>query len=74
MATYLQTDLLNNPFKIKLIKKVALSKVLSGSDKSKLKMIINSSNFIDTLKEKFNKNAYTTEDIEDVFTFIKESN
>jgi len=74
MSTYLQTDLLNEPFKIALSKKISLSKKLSGTDKAKIKNSINNSNFINTLKAEFKKSTYTISDIEAVIEFLEGAN
>jgi len=74
MSTYLQTDLLNEPFKIELTKKVSLSKVLSGVDKSRIKIQIKNSNFINKLKANFNKGVFTSNDINAVIDFLKGAN
>jgi len=74
MPTYLQTDFLNEPFKLELTRKISLSKLLSGKDKSSFKELIKERNFISTLKYKFNKDFYTTEDIENVIEHLKGEN
>ena len=74
MSTYLQTDFLNEPFKLEIIKKIKLSKTLSGADKSRLKDIIGKSNFIKHLKLHFNKSVYNSNDIEAVIAYLKGDN
>jgi len=74
MSTYLQTDFLNEPFKLELTKKISLSKILSGADKKSLKDQIKKPNFINILKNKFNKGFYTNDDLDAVIEFLKGDN
>lgn len=74
MSTYLQIDLLNEPFKLELIKKINLSKTLSVMDKTKIKKSIKNPNFINTLKAKFNKSVFNTGDIKAVIAFLEGDN
>ena len=74
MSTYLQIDLMNEPFRLALTKRISLSKILSGVEKTRIKKAINKSNFINILEEKFNKTVYTLNDIDAVIQFLKGNN
>ncbi len=74
MSTYLQTDFLNEPFKLELTKKVMISKILSGADKTRIKAEIKKMNFINKLRTKFNKGVYLSDDINAVIEFLKGAN
>lgn len=74
MASYLNIDFLNNPFKEELSKKILLSKTLNSSEKKKLQSKIKDPNFINILKTTFNKSVFTSTDINMVIDHFKGDN
>ena len=64
-------DLLNEPFKLKIKKKVMLDRKLSGGEKSKIKAMIDNPDFMKNLKSRLNKSAFIESEIPVIIELLK---